>query len=313
MPHGAMRLCGNSTLSFVLLAMLVSSSAQAQAVQSTAQVPVTASAPNGPILEDGTPIKLKINETLSSADAKVGQTVDFEVLEEVRVGNLLVIPKGGTAWATVTDAKPKGHMGKGGKLDVNIDSVRLVDGEKTALRAVKEAKGGGHTGAMTAAMVGTAIVFFPAAPLFLFIKGKDITIPKGTEITAYVEGNCPIDVAKFQSSSTGVVVAAGSATELDLSSNPAGAEVSIDGSFVGNTPSSFNMAPGDHTVSIKMAGYESWDRTIHTSGGKVNLAATLVKGDVNAAPSLADGPTSLADAARAAKAKQAAGQNGPQN
>lgn len=37
---------------------------------------------------------------------------------------------------------------------------------------------------MTAAMVATSIVFFPPAPLFLFIKGKDITIPKGTEVTA---------------------------------------------------------------------------------------------------------------------------------
>ncbi len=40
--------------------------------------------------------------------------------------------------------------------------------------------------AMTGAIIGTAIVFFPAAPLFLFMHGKDITIPKGTEITAYI-------------------------------------------------------------------------------------------------------------------------------
>ena len=39
---------------------------------------------------------------------------------------------------------------------------------------------------MTGAIVATAIVFFPAAPLFLLMKGKDITIPKGTEITAYI-------------------------------------------------------------------------------------------------------------------------------
>lgn len=38
---------------------------------------------------------------------------------------------------------------------------------------------------MTGAMVATAIVFFPAAPLFLFMKGKDITIPKGHEVTCY--------------------------------------------------------------------------------------------------------------------------------
>ncbi|WP_433985229.1 hypothetical protein RBB78_24810 (plasmid) [Tunturiibacter empetritectus] len=40
--------------------------------------------------------------------------------------------------------------------------------------------------AMTAGMVGTAIVFFPAAPLLLLIHGKDITIPKGTEVTAFM-------------------------------------------------------------------------------------------------------------------------------
>jgi len=72
-----------------------------------------------------------------------------------------VVPKGGIAWGTVTDAQPKRRMGRGGKLDVHIDSVRLTDGEKVPLRAVKDVKGGGHTGAMAGAMVGTAIVFFP--------------------------------------------------------------------------------------------------------------------------------------------------------
>src|SRR5467141_4201132 len=88
-------------------------------------------------------------------------------------------------------------MARGVKLNVNIDDVRLADGERAPLRAVKEAKGGGHTGAMTGAIVGTTIVFFPAAPLFLFMHGKDITIPKGTEITAYTNGDIPLDPIRF--------------------------------------------------------------------------------------------------------------------
>ena len=67
----------------------------------------------------------------------------FEVLEEVKVNDVVVVPKGGVAWATVTVAESKKRMGRGGKLDMNIDSVRLVDGEKVALRAVKGGKGGG--------------------------------------------------------------------------------------------------------------------------------------------------------------------------
>jgi len=110
-----------------------------------------------------------------------------------------VIPKGGIAFATVTEAESKRRMARGGKLNVNIDSVRLLTGEKAALRAVKEVKGGGHTGAMTGGIVATGIVFFPAAPFFLFMHGKDITIPKGTEITAYVNGDMQLNRAKFQS------------------------------------------------------------------------------------------------------------------
>src|SRR6185437_7720110 len=101
------------------------------------------------------------------------------------------------AKATITEAEHKKSMGRGGKLNVNIDSVRLKDGEHVNLRAVKEGKGGGHVGAMTGAIVATSIVFFPAAPLFLFIHGKDITIPQGTEITAFAEGDMHLDMAKF--------------------------------------------------------------------------------------------------------------------
>ncbi|MGC4049576.1 MAG: hypothetical protein QM757_08700 [Paludibaculum sp.] len=141
------------------------------------------------ILPDGTPVRLRLSRNLSSADAREGETVDFEVLEEVRAGDAVVIQKGAVALATVTQAAAKRNMGRGGKLDVNIDHVRLANGEKAALRSVKQAQGGGNTGKMTGAVVATSIVFFPAAPLFLFVKGKDVTIPKGTEITAYVNGD----------------------------------------------------------------------------------------------------------------------------
>jgi hypothetical protein len=46
------------------------------------------------------------------------------------------------AWGTVTEAQPKRRMARGGKLEIVMDSVRLVDGEKAAPRAMKEVKGG---------------------------------------------------------------------------------------------------------------------------------------------------------------------------
>ena len=154
----------------------------------------------GFVLEDETPVRLRLNRTISSADAHVGDTVDFEVLDNITLNGTLVIPKGGLAFATVTEAQPKRRMARGGKLDMNIDSVKLVSGDKAALRAVKGGNGGGHTGAMVGGMVATSLVFFPAAPFFLFMHGKDISIPKGTEVTAYVNGDMKLDIAKFQPS-----------------------------------------------------------------------------------------------------------------
>ena len=164
------------------------------------------------------------------------------------VKDTLVIPKGGIAWGTVTEAQAKRRMARGGKLDVNIDTIRLTDGEKVPLRAVKDVKGGGHTGAMTGAMVGTAIVFFPAAPLFLFMHGKDITIPKGTEITAYISGDTRLDEAKFKTDKNEPAAASMGAVTitsalLDISSTPPGADIEVDGKFVGSTPSSITVAP----------------------------------------------------------------------
>jgi hypothetical protein len=43
---------------------------------------------------------------------------------------------------------------------------------------------------------------------------------------------------------------------VNVSSNPGGAEISVDGDFVGNSPASLKLAPGKHTVTVKMSGYK---------------------------------------------------------
>jgi hypothetical protein len=140
-------------------------------------------------LYQGTPVRIKINRTVSSADAQEGDNVDFTTLDDVKAGDTVVIPRGSIAMATVTQAVPKRHLGKGGKLGMNIDYVRLPNGQQLPLRGVQDVKGGGHTGAMAGAMVATAIVFWPAAPLFLLVQGKDITIPEGHEVTVYTNSD----------------------------------------------------------------------------------------------------------------------------
>lgn len=234
-------------------------------------------------LEDGTPVKLRLQRTLSSADARVDDRVDFDVLEDVRVNEELVIPKGSVAWGTVTEAQAKRRMARGGKLNVNIDAVRLANGEKCPLRAVKEVKGGGHTGAMTAGIVATGLLVWPAAPFFLFMHGKDIVIPKGTEVTAYINGDMNLDPAKFasrpateaQALPVPLTVAVEASTIL-VKSTPEGADITLNGKFIGSTPSSLRLATGDHSVSVEKSGFKKWQRTMAVSAGSnITLNATL--------------------------------------
>ena len=239
-------------------------------------------------LQDGTPVKLRTNRNMSSADDKTGATVDFEVLEDVKVGETIVISRGGVALGTVTRGKPKGRLGRGGKLDINIDSVRLVSGEKVALRAVRGTKGRDNTGSMTAGIVVTGILFFPAAPFFLFLKGRDITIPKGTEITAYINGDIPLEPGKFVPSQAGQTSPVGAeqtpnsnavdSSSVSVKSAPDGAEIMIDGKFAGSTPSTLQIKSGEHTISVKKQGYTVWERTMTiNAGGSITIDAALEK------------------------------------
>src|SRR6266478_5729898 len=185
----------------LLCSSLVSSQDKAKDQKQVNQASTVASAtPKPPLafgLTEDTPIKIKLARTISSSDAKAGEKVDFEVLEDVKIGDVIVIQHGAMAIGTVTEAHPKRRMGRAGKLNINIDYVQLVSGEKAPLRAVKGGSGGNHSGAMTGAMVATGILFFPAAPFFLFMHGKDITIPKGTEINAFVASDTPLEASKF--------------------------------------------------------------------------------------------------------------------
>jgi hypothetical protein len=62
---------------------------------------------------------------------------------------------------------------------------------------------------------------------------------------------------------------------LTIESSQPGADIEIDGNFVGNTPSTVSVAPGQHTITVKKKGFAAWSRTMTVSGGSVHLDADL--------------------------------------
>ncbi len=224
------------------------------------------------VLLAGTPVKLKLMRNLSSATEQVGATVDFEVLEDVELHEKVVIRQGALALGTVTEAIPKRRMGRTGKLTVQINSVLLADGMRAALRAVNAGADGSRVGTVATAATAVGIVFFPAAPLVLLMKGKDLTIPKDTFVTAYLNDDLPLDAEKFKASSLKNTAAVNFKVDTD------GAEIWIEEKFVGNAPATIRLPEGEYQVIVQKPGFQKWKRTVAvTAGSLMNLAITLEK------------------------------------
>lgn len=64
---------------------------------------------------------------------------------------------------------------------------------------------------------------------------------------------------------------------VSLFSQPDGADIELDGNFVGNTPSSIKIEAGQHTLAIKKSGYKDWQKQIQITAGEIHLSAELEK------------------------------------
>jgi hypothetical protein len=92
--------------------------------------------------------------------------------------------------------------------------------------------------------------------------------------TATKTGNLGGDSADAATNVGNFVPPMGDAT-AEISSDPSGAEIEIDGSFVGSTPSSLGIAAGEHIVRVSKNGYKGWERTLKSSTGNIKIAAVL--------------------------------------
>jgi hypothetical protein len=65
---------------------------------------------------------------------------------------------------------------------------------------------------------------------------------------------------------------------VNVKSTPSGADINVDGKFMGSTPSTIQLAPGEHQVSVEKEGLRPWQRTMTVSaGGSIMIDAMLEK------------------------------------
>ena len=139
-------------------------------------------------LTSGTPVILRLSDSINSSTARQGDTVTFEAARDVEVNGKVVISRGAIATGEVASVEKRAMLGEGGKLMVNLRSVRAVDGKEVPIRATLSQEGKNKQ--LTAIIVGLVLCILG---LFL-IKGGDAMVPSGTEVKAYVDVDVEIDI-----------------------------------------------------------------------------------------------------------------------
>lgn len=131
------------------------------------------------VLKEGTEIKLKFAQNVTSRVARPGQMIEFVVAEPVVVDGVTLIKQGARSIGYVAITESAGGNGKGGAMEIRMEVVRtrgiMVKLTGAESRAEKRATG---------KVVGMTILFGLSG--FLSARGHEVKIPEGTPMTAYV-------------------------------------------------------------------------------------------------------------------------------
>jgi hypothetical protein len=125
------------------------------------------------MMKSGTPVKLRLAETISSAHARKGDRLEFEVVKDVIVRGFTVIRSGSRAQGTVVGVKGRRPLGMGGDVAIELNSVELGTGRSVGLVVRRNFKGRSHILRMGMEMAIAGAVYWPAAPVFLLSRGQD--------------------------------------------------------------------------------------------------------------------------------------------
>ncbi len=239
---------------------------------------------------DGTPIPVRLKTDLRANQVQPGERVDFVVARPVTVRGLVAIPEGSVAWGAVQSVKRDKEI----KFDVhglrlpNLREIKLRSvSEKTTNPGKDQIKLTSMLGVVVGARLGTEFMAFldedievEAAPVR---PTPAVTAPEAAQPA---ESTPPTPAAPVVSQTPQPVAPAGQEpagtverVTVECFSDPSGADILIDGSFYGSTPSILKLTATAHHLEISMPGYKNYvqDLNLNVDRGFRTIRAPLEK------------------------------------
>jgi len=145
-------------------------------------------------LNKDTLLKIKLLTPLSTRTSHAGDTMLFQVVDDVYVNGSLVIAKGAQGFGKVNKVEEAKNFGRDAKLQLSFDTVAAIDGSllPTALGEKAKAENKSLTTAAGASVAGMAILGPIGIVGGAFVHGKNIDIPVGTEV--YIQSQDQADI-----------------------------------------------------------------------------------------------------------------------
>ena len=153
--------------------------APAAAPAAEAPAPAPAASESGLLtLNPGLPITLAVAQEVNSSTHRAGDTFPLTVLNDVRIGDTIVIPRGTPALGEVTWRTGKGAFGKSGKLEF---SLRYIDlgGQHIPISGDYRQEGEGNT-------IATGVGIIAVGVFAGFITGHRARLPMGRELMSQI-------------------------------------------------------------------------------------------------------------------------------
>ena len=135
----------------------------------------------------GTIIDVELLEELSSKKNHVDDDVKLKTLDNIIINDVIVVPAGALVEGKVTKCTSSGLFGRAGKLEFTINSVSSINGVDIPLQYTDFKEAGSDDGAVAVAAVVTLIGG-------LFMKGKNVSFPAGTKMSAKVVADTDLNV-----------------------------------------------------------------------------------------------------------------------